>query len=132
MRQERLKEKRRFKLSLPSLMMGNVRSLTNKMEELTGLVRSQTEYRECSVMCFMGTWLHQDILDHNVSVEGFLMVQADRDCNESGKRKGEGLAILVNTDGATLVILRLRSRYVARILNYNPNSREVGMFCKIQ
>ncbi len=96
MRQERLKEKRRFKLSLPSLMMGNVRSLTNKMEELTGLVRSQTEYRECSVMCFMGTWLHQDILDHNVSVEGFLMVQADRDCNESGKRKGEGLAILVN------------------------------------
>ncbi|KAL6484000.1 hypothetical protein MHYP_G00088730 [Metynnis hypsauchen] len=36
---------------------------TGKMDELTALARSQREYRECSLMCFSETWLHQDILD---------------------------------------------------------------------
>ncbi len=76
--------------------MGNVRSLANKMEELTALARSQAEYRECSLMCFTETWLHQDIPDHNVSIGGFQTVRADRDCNGSGKLKGGGLAVIVN------------------------------------
>lgn len=80
-------EKRRFKPSLPSVIMGNVRLLANKMEELTGLVRSQMDNRECSIMCFIETWLHKDIQDQNVSVKGFQIVRADLDCTESGKRK---------------------------------------------
>ncbi|XP_049435499.1 uncharacterized protein LOC125890744 [Epinephelus fuscoguttatus] len=47
-------------------------------------------------MCFTETWLHQDIPDNNVSISGFQTVRADRDCTESGKRKGGGLAVLVN------------------------------------
>ena len=38
--------------------MGNVRSLANKMDELTALSRSQGEDRECSLMCLTDTWLH--------------------------------------------------------------------------
>ncbi|KAK0140095.1 hypothetical protein N1851_022981 [Merluccius polli] len=76
--------------------MGNVRSLGNKMDELTALARSQKEYRECSIMCFTETWLHQDIPDDNVSIAGFHTVRADRDCAKSGKRKGGGVAVLVN------------------------------------
>ena len=52
--------------------MGNVRSLANKMEELTALPRSQRGYWECSVMCFTETWLYQDILDNNISTSGIL------------------------------------------------------------
>ncbi|XP_049927755.1 uncharacterized protein LOC126407114 [Epinephelus moara] len=89
-------EKRRYKPCLPSLIMGNVRSLANKMDELTAVTKSQKEYRECSLMCFNETWLHQDIPDNNVSISGFQTVRADRDCTESGKRKGGGLAVLVN------------------------------------
>ncbi len=48
-------KKRRYKPSLPVVIMGNVRSLGNKMEELTALARTQWEYRECSFMCFTET-----------------------------------------------------------------------------
>ena len=89
-------EKRRCKRCLPSLIMDNVRSLAKKMEELTALGKSQREYQECSLMCFMETWLHQDILDNNVSISGFQTVRADWDCTESGKHKGGELAVLVN------------------------------------
>ncbi|KAI2649597.1 RNA-directed DNA polymerase from mobile element jockey [Labeo rohita] len=99
-KREALKQRRlmmrKFKPFLPSIIMGNVRSLANKMDELTALSQSQREYRECSVMCFTETWLHQDIPDDYATVTGFHMVRADRDCVGSGKRKGGGLAVLVN------------------------------------
>ena len=76
--------------------MGHVQSLNNKMDELTALTRSHAVYRECSLMCFTKTWLHRDITDPIVSVDGFHTVRADRDCTKSGKRKGGGLAVLVN------------------------------------
>ena len=58
------------------------------MDELAALAGSQREYRECSVMCFTESWLHQDIPDVNVSIEGFHTIRADRDYTECGKRKG--------------------------------------------
>ena len=48
------------------------------------------EYRECSLMCFTKTWLHRDIVDQNVAVDGFHTVRADQDCTESGKWEGGG------------------------------------------
>ncbi|KAI4905891.1 hypothetical protein NFI96_014096 [Prochilodus magdalenae] len=95
-KRRRLMEKKGYKPRLPTLIMGNVRSLANKMDELTALAMSQKEYRQCSLMCFSETWLHQDIPDDNVSITGFQTVRADRDCTESGKHKGGGLAVLVN------------------------------------
>ncbi|KAJ8402059.1 hypothetical protein AAFF_G00372940 [Aldrovandia affinis] len=80
---EARREKRRFKPYLPSIIMGNVRSLANKMDELTGVTQSQAEFRECSIMCFTESWLHKDIPDNNVSVGGFQTVRGDRDCIES-------------------------------------------------
>ena len=47
-------------------------------------------------MCFTETWLHEYIPDSNTTVDGFQTVRADRSHRESGKRKGGGLAILVN------------------------------------
>ncbi|XP_037391913.1 sialoadhesin-like, partial [Pygocentrus nattereri] len=38
----------------------------------------------------------EDIPDDHVSINGFQTVRADRGCTESGKRKGGGLAVLVN------------------------------------
>ena len=76
--------------------MGNVRSLANKMDELTALAASQHEYREASLMCFTESWLISDIPDNNVSIDGFQTVRADRDCKDSGKSKGGGLVVLIN------------------------------------
>ena len=43
-RGRREKERRRFKPVLPSVIMGNVRSLANKTDELAALVKDQQEY----------------------------------------------------------------------------------------
>lgn len=76
--------------------MGNVRSLCNKMDELTALAQNQREYRKCSLMCFTETLLHLDVPDDNTTVMGFHTVQSDRDCVGSSKCKGAGFAMLVN------------------------------------
>ncbi|KAF7664853.1 hypothetical protein LDENG_00161750 [Lucifuga dentata] len=93
---KRREKKRKYRPYLPSITMGNVRSLMNKVDELAVLTRSQKEYRECSLMCFTETWLHDHIHDSNVTITGFQTVRADRSRYESGKRKGGGLALLVN------------------------------------
>ena len=93
---QRLLERKTYKQCLPSLIMGNVRSLGNKIDELTVLTRSHQEYWECSLMIFSESWLHTYAADHNVSTEGFHTVWADRDCTESGKCKGGGLAVYLN------------------------------------
>lgn len=83
-------EKRRFKPFLPSFNMGNVRCLGNKTEELTGLVRSQTEYQECSIM------LYREMVTQGHIRAKRQTVRADWECAENGKRKSEGVAVLVD------------------------------------
>jgi len=68
-------KKRRYRPYLPYIVMGNVRSLVNKMDELTSLTRSESVFREGSVMCFTETWLHDNVPD---------------------MKKGGGVAVYVN------------------------------------
>jgi len=76
--------------------MGNVQSLVNKMDELTSLTRSESMFREGSVMFFGETWLHDNVPDSVVDLAGFQLVWADRSCADSGKKKGGGVAVYVN------------------------------------
>lgn len=89
-------KKKRFRPALPSVVMGNVRSLANKMDELTMLTRKEKIFRECSVMCFTETWLHKNIPDPVVDLNGFTCVRADRDPGSSEKKRGGGFALYVN------------------------------------
>uniref|UniRef100_A0AAQ5Z3V2 CLN6 transmembrane ER protein a n=1 Tax=Amphiprion ocellaris TaxID=80972 RepID=A0AAQ5Z3V2_AMPOC len=93
---KRREKRRRYKPSVPSVIMGNVRSLPNKMEELTVLTRLQWEYRESSLMMFTESWLNELTPDSLLTLDGFHLVRADRNARESGKRKGGGLAMYVN------------------------------------
>lgn len=85
--QWRLQAMKSFKPSLPCSIMGNVRSLANKLHEPTALAWSQR-----SLMCFTESWINQDIPDDNASVEGFHTVRANMDSTTSGKQEGGGLA----------------------------------------
>lgn len=87
---------RRYKPFLPSIIMGNVRSLGNKLDELSALTRLHREFRECSIMCFTETWLNESIPDSLVALDGFHLLRADRNTTETGKKKGGGLAMFVN------------------------------------
>ncbi|KAI4903434.1 hypothetical protein NFI96_017561, partial [Prochilodus magdalenae] len=68
----------RYNPVLPSVVLGNVRSLPNKMDELTALTRHESEYRECSVMVFTKTWLTTLTPDTLVALDGFHLIRADR------------------------------------------------------
>ena len=79
--------------------MGNVRALNSpkKMDELAELAKSHWEYRECSLMIFTETWLHEDVPDSVVSINGFLTVRSDRDLKLCRKKSAGGLAVMVNS-----------------------------------
>lgn len=75
--------------------MGNVRTLTDKMEQVEILDRCQHVYRESSLMCFSETWL-KDCIPDSITGISFLTIRADRDTKASCKQKGGGLAVLIN------------------------------------
>ena len=89
-------KRRRFKPAVPAIIMGNVRSLGNKTDTLTVLVKTQREYCECSIFCFSETWLHSHIPDNSVEAPGYSLVRGFRDCLKSRKKKGGGLALYVS------------------------------------
>ncbi|KAK0134629.1 hypothetical protein N1851_029751 [Merluccius polli] len=94
---KRREKRRRHKPAVPAIIMGNVRSLGNKMDKLSVLVKTQREYHKCSVFCFSETWLHSHIPDSSVEVPGYSLVRGDRDCSKSRrKKKGGGLALYVS------------------------------------
>lgn len=84
------------------IIVGNVRSLANKMDKLWVLTGTQKEHRECSFVCFTEPRLHEDIPDPNASVRGFQTKRVHRDMKLSGNRKGyllrclQWIALLVN------------------------------------
>ncbi len=86
----------KYKPSIPSIVMGNINSLTNKCDELEALVRNQRVYRECSLMCFSENWLTESMDDSCVDVPGFTAVRAAGGVRTSGNSKGGGLILYVN------------------------------------
>lgn len=75
--------------------MGNVRSLTNKVDELAALTRHQREFWQGSIMLFTGSWLTKLRPDMTVALDGFQLLRVDR-TTKSGEKKREGLAVFVN------------------------------------
>lgn len=87
--------KRGSRPPLPSMILSNVRSLSNKMDELRTLTRGCFEYRESCIMLFTETWLHPEIPDGLIEIEGFSHIRSDRTVM-SGKGKGGGLCLYIN------------------------------------
>ncbi|KAI4897971.1 hypothetical protein NFI96_009241, partial [Prochilodus magdalenae] len=75
---------------LPYIIMGNVRSLPNKMDELTALARHEREFHEYSAMLFTETWLTTLTPDTLVSLDGFHLIWAGlgRVLTAGGKTSG--------------------------------------------
>lgn len=92
--QHRLR-RRRHKPPLPYMLLSNVRSLRNKMDELRINTKVCYEYRESSVMIFTETWLQCDVPDQLVQVQGFKNVRMDRNSN-SGKARGGEISVYIN------------------------------------
>lgn len=108
-----VRQKIRKKISkhcTPAVIMNDIRSLANKMDELETLAWIQKEYKECSIMCFTETRPHKQIPDSHATLSGFHTVGGDP--TASGKNTGGGLS---TPDGAIWNILYLCSSAIKLI-----------------
>nr|XP_055074620.1 uncharacterized protein LOC129454148 [Misgurnus anguillicaudatus] len=59
---------------------------------------TQSETRNCSVFIFTETWLHNNIPDTAIWLQGRTLFRADRNTETSGKTRGGGLCVYINND----------------------------------
>ncbi|KAK1874895.1 Contactin-2, partial [Dissostichus eleginoides] len=74
------------------MILGNVQSLRNKVDELQGNVRFQKNFRDCSVLAFTETWLTDCNQDNDLFIDGFgAPFRLDRKAEVTGKTQGGGI-----------------------------------------
>ncbi len=71
---------------LPSIMLANVQSLENKMDDLRARISFQQDIRDCNILCLTETWLTPSVPDTAVRPsDNFSVLQMDRTA-EAGKK----------------------------------------------
>ena len=87
--------RRGCRLPMPMMVCGNVRSIRNKIDELTALTRWNFAYRESSLICLTETWLQDKDPCSVYELDGFTLFRGDRS-NTTGKSQGGGVCVYVN------------------------------------
>ncbi|XP_060696811.1 uncharacterized protein LOC132825498 [Hemiscyllium ocellatum] len=100
--QTRAKE-RGFKSPLPTILLANIQSIENKLDEIKSRLSVQRELRDCCVLCFTETWLTRATPDCTLQPEGFSIHRMDRS-PAMGKARGGGVCLLINTSWCSDVV----------------------------
>ncbi len=88
--------KRAHSPPLPSILLANVQSLENKMDDLRARISFQRDIRECNILCLTETWLTPMVPDTAVTPsDNFSVLRMDRTA-EAGKTKGGGVCFKIN------------------------------------
>ena len=85
-------------LPLPSVLLANVQSLDNKLDELKARLSYQRDIKNCNILCFTESWLNDDM--NNIQLAGYTLYRQDRTA-ASGKTSG-GLCIFVINSWCTI------------------------------
>ncbi len=81
---------------LLSILLANVQSLENKMDNLRARISFQWDIRDCNILCLTETWLTPTVLDMAVRPsDNFSVLRMDRTA-EAGKTKGGGVCFMIN------------------------------------
>ncbi len=81
---------------LPSILLTNVQSLENKMDDLRARISFQWDIRDCNILCLTETWLTPSVPDTAVRPsDTFSVLRMDRTA-EAGKTKGGGVCFMIN------------------------------------
>ncbi len=88
--------KRAHSPPLPSILLANVQSLENKMDDLRARISFQRDIRDCHIFCLTETWLTPTVPDTAVTPsDNFSVLRMDRTA-EAGKTKGGGVCFMIN------------------------------------
>ncbi len=90
--------KRSHSPPLPSILLANVQSLENKMDDLRARISFQRDIRDCNIICLTETWLTPSVPDTAVTPsDNFSVLRMDRTA-EAGKSKGGGVCFMINKE----------------------------------
>ncbi len=79
--------KRAHSPPLPSILLANVQSLENKMDDLRARISFQRDIRDCNIFCLTETWLTPTVPDTAVTPsDNFSVLRMDRTA-EAGKKQ---------------------------------------------
>lgn len=93
----RFKRQQLSRIPLPSVIMANVQSLRNKVDELQGNVRFHKDFKDCGVLAFSETWLSERDHDSDLYLDGFgTPFRLDHNAKVTGKTQGGGVCLYVN------------------------------------
>jgi len=81
---------------LPSILLTNVQSLENKMDDLRARISFQQDIRDCSILCLSETWLTPSVPDTAVMPSNKVSVLRIDRTAEAGKTKGGGVCFMIN------------------------------------
>ncbi len=71
--------KRAHSPPLPSILLANVQSLENKMDDLRARISFQRDIRDCNIFCLTKTWLTTSVPDTAVTPsDNFSVLRMDR------------------------------------------------------
>ncbi len=88
--------KRAHSPPLPSILLANVQSLENKMDDLRARISFQRDIRDCNILCLTETWLTPSVPDTAATPsDNFSVLRMDRTA-EAGKTKGGGVCFMIN------------------------------------
>ncbi len=88
--------KRAHSPPLQSILLANVQSLDNKMDDLRARISFQRDIRDCNIICLTETWLTPSVPDTAVTPsDNFSVLRMDRTA-EAGKSKGGGVCFMTN------------------------------------
>ncbi len=88
--------KRAHSPPLPSILLADVQSLENKMDDLRARISFQRDIRDCNIICLSETWLTPSVPDTAVTPsENFSVLRMDRTA-EAGKSKVGGVCFMIN------------------------------------
>lgn len=111
--------KQYFKPALTTILLANVQSIDNKMDELNARIKFQRDIRNCCVLAFVETWLVPEISDTAVTPRGFNIFRQDSSTADSGKRRVGGVCVMINSLWATdIAILASHCSPVLELLTF--------------
>lgn len=83
---QRLRRQRHRRTPLPTVILANVQSLRNKVDELQANVKFLAEYNSARLLAFTETWLEEQHLQSDLEINGFgVPFRLERDPAVTGK-----------------------------------------------
>jgi hypothetical protein len=84
-------QRRASKRSMSSVLLANVQSLKNVIDDLLLRLSYQWDIKNCNMLCFTEMWLNKET--DNIELAGFSMHWQNRDAT-SGKTRGGGVCLV--------------------------------------